>query len=160
MSTEINEDTIQLAKDTLFGDLRDNILSRYKAFRKPWPVLSEEEQRGEIEIVENFCRVLIEKAVNMIASEGRKVVVGVLQKVSVKDKIQATIDLPLTDPLRHEVMDACGQPVLIVVSGVQEFIGEEAPAEPDPDQPSFINDEEETISPFRARNKKSGGRKK
>lgn len=135
---QITIDTINLASHTLTGDIRDFLLDRMKNFKKPWVSLSEDEQRAEIISSKEAAENLVKKAVAIIASEGRKVIVGHLQQVTVKDEIKAVICIPKTDSCRHELIDSAGQAVLIVVADAEPFVGEQAPAEPMPQQGDLL----------------------
>ncbi len=67
---------------------------------------------------------------------------GLLQQVTVKDSVKAVIELPRTDPGRHDLMDATGSRVHIVVTalGTIEELG--TTIKPDPDQSGLPLDED------------------
>lgn len=138
MSTPITDETIDLASETLSGDIRDFLLDRIKTFGKPWVAMTEDEQREQIISAKEAANHLVREAVKIIASEGRKVIAATLDKVTVKDGIKAEISLAKTDELRHELIDSQGQAVLVVVAGVEEFQGERAPADPMPNQVDML----------------------
>lgn len=137
---EMTEDEIELASETLVGDVRDFLLDRVKGIQKPWEKMSEYDQRDQIYAAESAARTLVRKSVKMIAAEGRKVITGNLEQVTVKDGIKAVITLSKADECRHELIDSCGQAVLVVVADTESFSGEREEAIPDPDQPELIDE--------------------
>ena len=54
-----------------------------------------------------------------------------------KDGIKAVVTLPKSDAQRHELFDAAGQAVLLIVGGASEFYGGSSEVKPDPDQPAL-----------------------
>lgn len=142
MPETITEETINLANETLVGDIRDFLLDRVKNHKKPWVAMSETEQHGEIHSATEAAKHLVRRAVNIIASEGRKVITGHLEQVTVKKEIKAVVTLPKSDECRHELIDSQGQSVLLVVADTAAFSGEGDAPEPDPDQGDLIENAE------------------
>ena len=60
-------------------------------------------------------------------------------QVAVKDNIKVVIEFSKQDEQRHELVDAQGHMVALVLADAQPFTGERAPAEPTPDQGSLID---------------------
>lgn len=131
---EVTEEEINLAADTLVGNIRDFLLDRVKHARKPWDKMSEEEQAGEIACATGAAETLVRKAVRIIAQAGRKTITGNLEQVTVKDGIKAVVTVSKHDECRHELVDSCGSSVLIVVADTEEFDAHRDPVGPDPDQ--------------------------
>lgn len=123
-----------LKAETLTGDVRDSILDRIRSLRKPWPQASEAEQAEIIEGITRLAEHIVKEVVILVASAGRKAMVGDLEKVTVKDGFQAVISLKKDDPNRHELVDSVSQTVLIVVADVEAFTGEQKKAKPEADQ--------------------------
>jgi hypothetical protein len=136
---------------TLFGDLRDALLGRLRAMPKPWSVMSEAEQQELIEGTERVASHLVRNAVKLIAANGRASIDATLEQATVKDGIKAVITLSQRHPLRHELTDAVGKAVLIVVADVTEFMGEKAPAKPDPEEPSLPISDSGNVKPFKGK---------
>ncbi len=132
-----------VAAKTLTGDIRDFILDRlrYEQDKRPWNKRSETEQRETIAKVEEAVHASVEKAVQIIAAAGMQTIQATLDSVTVKDGIKAVFTLAKHDPLRHQLVDAQGSVVMIVVANPDEFEGERAPAEVIPDQAPLPIDE-------------------
>ncbi len=132
------ESAAQIARDTMTGDLRDCLLDFLKHEKNPlpWNMQGEKQQRETIAKVEKAVGLAVEKVVRIIASEGRTVVEGSLKKFDASDSgaIKLTVTINSNHPLRHAVLDSRGKPILLVVAGHDEYVGEKAPAKVDPDQ--------------------------
>ena len=128
-----------LAAATLTGDVRDFLLDRVKRLGKPWAAMSEDEQADQIHAAKDAAEHLVQQVCHIIASNGRKAVVGELRQVTQKDNIKCVIEFSKVDEQRHAIWDAQGQTVLLVVAGADAFTGERGPAEPMPDQGSLLD---------------------
>jgi hydrogenase maturation factor len=139
-SSQPDDGTITLARETLTGDIRDFLLDRLKHDKStlPWNLLSEDKQRDVIQQTTDAARALVDKAVRIIAADGRSVMVGDVESVTVKDGVKAVIKLSKADPLRHALMDSQGMAVLIVVAAADPYAGERKPQHPEPDQKSLV----------------------
>ena len=65
--------------------------------------------------------------------------VGKLIKVLVKDNIQVQINFSKEDEQRHNLFDAAGMTVSVVLADAAPYTGERAPAEPEPSQGSLLD---------------------
>lgn len=131
-----------LAVETLTGDLRDRILEtlRFEQNKRPWHERSEAEQRDTAHRVESQARDLIGQAVELIASHGRTVIKAHIEKAEVKDGIKAVLTCGRSDKFRHQLLDAVGARVMIVIADPDVFDGEREPVEITPDQGALAVD--------------------
>lgn len=134
MSKETNRDFNGVAEETMTGDLMQCLIDEIKHAPDVWPRLSESEQRELIYRVQSRVQVAIMEAVHIIASADRPTIVATIESVTVKDGIKAVLTIPKTDEQRHELYDATGQAVLLVVAGTTEYQGGTDSIKPDPDQ--------------------------
>lgn len=132
-----------VATDTLKGDVRDFLLDNLKHIGKPWQQMGELEQEEQIDRATRAAETFVRKCVVTVAAKDQASMIGTLDSVTVKDGFKAVIKLSKTDKSRHELVDAQGQTVLIVVADAEQFSGEREPAKADPDQQDFGLDEEE-----------------
>lgn len=130
------EAAADMAADTLTGDVRDRILEmlRFEQSKLPWDKRSEADQHDTVHRVEAFARDVVTKAVEIIASHGRMVINAYIEKAEVKDGIKAVVTLGRSDKHRHNLLDAVGTRVMIVLADADQFAGEQAPVEIKPDQ--------------------------
>lgn len=127
-----------LAAKTLTGDIRDFLLERVKNLGKPWVAMTEDEQSDQIHACRDAAESVVKKAVEILASGGKKAMIGKLIKVQVKDNIQTQINFSKEDEQRHNLYDAAGMLVSVVLADAAPYTGERAPAEPTPSQGSLL----------------------
>lgn len=138
---------VELAIETLSGDLRDAVLHLLREKHDPIPFAKRKEvdQRALIAAVAERTRELVEEAVSLIAAKGGGTIAGTLDQVTIKGGLKAVVTLSKTDPLRHKLFDAQGGDVLIALADARPFMGERqsANAHVSPDQSDIIQYAEE-----------------
>ena len=145
---------LDLAAETLTGDLRDLILDtlRNEQDKRPWFERSEVQQREAASRIEQATHAWVRKAVELIAAGGRHTIKATIEQVVVKDGIKAVLTMSKFDKLWHNLVDAQGSAVLIVVADSEEFEGERKPVEIRPDQPNLPMAEHSAPDGFEAIN--------
>ncbi len=128
---------IKLAKETLTGDIRNYLIERYRMLPKPWEQMTESEQEDLVETAEKAAHHLVNQAINIIVSDGFKSIYAELDKVVVKDGIQAILKASKDSEYRHDLMDAQGASVRIIIVDTEEFEGESSPVKIDKNEPEF-----------------------
>lgn len=139
---DLSLDILESERARLFGVMRDHILDylKHESGNGRWTERTEAEQRGTINRTEAFCRQSIREIVRAIAADGRKVMIGKLEQVTVKDGLKAVLQLSRSDEQRHHLVDAQGSEIMVVVSDAADFMGGEEVAIT-PDQQQFIDDD-------------------
>ena len=132
---------INVATETLTGDIRDWILQKLKSEqdKRPWHLRSESEQRELVSQVDYQAGDMVRKAVEIIAAGGQPTIKATIKSVVIKDGMKATLNLSRSDPRRHDLADAVGTRVLVIVADADQFTGERAAVEITPDQGDFEN---------------------
>lgn len=125
---------IELAAETLRGDIRDSLLDWFKAQPKSWPFMVEREQRELADAADRYARMLIQQACKIIAAGERPTIVAKLVEYREKDGVEAKLRLPSTGEVVAALHEACGREVLVVTSGAEDFMEQRADAVIDPDQ--------------------------
>lgn len=133
---------VEIARETMLGDLMQVCLDEIKAAPDVWPKLSQERQEDVIERVQNRVSTAVRGAVEILAAKGRIAIAATLEQVTVKDGIKAVVTLSRSDARRHDLIDACGQNLLLVVADATENMGGANAHKPDPDQPGLPGVEE------------------
>lgn len=128
-----------LAADTLRGDVRDAMLSWFKATPKPWGAMGQDEQKEFVERVDFAARHVVKEACKIIAAAERPCIVANLVEYREKDGVEAKLKLASKGEIVAALHEACGKEVLIVCTGDEELLGEAAPAEIDADQRDLYN---------------------
>jgi hypothetical protein len=131
------DNPVVIATETMLGDLMKVCADELKAAKDVWQKLPQWDQDMAIERIERRCKHAVEQAVRIIASEARATILATLESVTAKDQIKAVLTLSKGDPQRHGLLDACGQPVLIVLASTEQFEGGKDAVKSDPDQPTL-----------------------
>lgn len=135
MPEETDDNPIaEMAAETLRGDVRDAMLSWFKATPKPWSQMGEGEQRNFADAADRAARNFVKQACQIIAASERPCFVATLTEYREKEGIEAKLKLASKGEIVAALHDACGREVLVVTSGFEEFNEEAAPAEIDADQ--------------------------
>lgn len=136
-----SEETIELASETLSGDLRDVMLTHIRSMENPWSKLSERDQEDKIYAITNACEHIVRRAVSMIAADGREVIHVEVPKFTVKDKIVMEVVASVTTPSIEHLADNRGRPALLMFVAAADYVGQKTEAKPDPDQPELLDDD-------------------
>ena len=126
-----------IAADTMTGDLMACLIDELKSAPDVWQKMPEHQQQDVIYRVQQRVQENIRAAVEIIASANRPTIVATVESVTVKEAIKAVVTLPKSDAQRHNLFDAAGQTVLLIVAGADEFCGGVDQVQPDPDQPAL-----------------------
>lgn len=137
MDNDDGPDIAEMAANTLRGDVRDAMLSWFKATPKPWSQMSEGEQRDFADTADRAARNLVKQACQIIAAAERPCFVATLTEYREKGGVEAKLKLASKGEIVAALHEACGREVLVVTSGAEEFDEESAPAEIDADQPAI-----------------------
>lgn len=127
-----NEYGANLAKQTLTGDVAAFLIDRLRQFPKTYQEMSEKEQEEQIEMAKTAAKELVSKAVNIVASGGREVIMAELGKITVDKQIKAVVEV--NSQYAEELIAVQGKPILIVTNSDAEFTGGEEDLKADPDQ--------------------------
>ncbi len=126
--------------ETLSGDLRDRMLELFKEMAvKPWAKMSEGDQRVAISRFNNAAIDFVQAAVPLIRAQGGAFVACKVKKVTVEEKGIALQlgHLPSVAESPIDLVKLYGSKLILIEAGAAKFLGERAPARPDPDQRSL-----------------------
>lgn len=141
MSNETSVEIVEIAAETMRGDLVATIIDEIKAAPDVWAKMGQAQQDEVIWRVTNRVESVTRQAVNIIAAEGRKVITSTLEQITAKDGIKATCILGKHDPNRHELLDSVGKAVLIVVADAEQYKGGDIPRGEDEQRPLDLGDD-------------------
>lgn len=127
-----NEYGANLAKETLTGDVAAFLIDRLRQFPKTYQEMSEREQQEQIEMAKTAAKELVSKAVNIVASGGREVIMAELGKITVDKQIKAVVEV--NSQYAEELIAVQGKPILIVTNSDAEFTGGGEDLKADSDQ--------------------------
>lgn len=109
--------TMNMTANTLGKDLLSALVLEMKMMPETWVKLSEKKQNDIIDRLRSRVDASVKMAVHLIAANGRTVVQGDLDKITIKDGAQALIKIGKSVAALHELAEAQGQAVLLVLSG-------------------------------------------
>lgn len=127
-------DSVEVAKQTMIGDLVQAALDELKAAPNVWQKMSQAKQDEVIERLTHRVVHNVTQAIHIIASDDRPVIRAALEQITVKNGVKAVLQLSKKDPAFHDLADATGEEVLIVLPHVEEYANQETGIAGEPDQ--------------------------
>ena len=112
-----------MTADTIGKDILSAIVMELKLLPKPWPKLSESKQNDIIDRLRDRVDANVKMAVHLIASQGRTVVAGDLDQITIKDGVKAVVKFGSNAANLHELYDVAGKAVLVVVADAENHTG-------------------------------------
>ncbi len=118
-SPEMRE-TLNMTAATLGKDLLSALVQEMKLMPAVWVKMPQKKQDDIINRLRDRVEASVKMAVHLIAANGRTVLQGDLDKVTIHNGTQATVKFGKAAPGLLELAAAQGQAVLLVVSGNPE----------------------------------------
>jgi hypothetical protein len=132
-----NKETIEIAQKFLLGDLIKVAINEIKRMPFAWGVLPEKDQQKVIDTITDKFTSAVRQAVMHIAADGRPHLVADVDSVTFKDGIKCQLTVAKQSADRHELADATGTMVLIVLPNIQKHLEGDIP-KASPDQPELL----------------------
>lgn len=121
-SNDASGENIVIAAETMIGDIMSITIDELKHAQDVWQKLGEAEQDDVIERVERRVKDTVTQCVRMIATQGFTRIPATLEQLTIKDGIKAQLSISKADAARHELTDAQGSVVTLVLADVSQFI--------------------------------------
>lgn len=109
-------------------------IDELKNAQAPWHELLEAEQEKVINRLDGYAVDLTTRALELFATSGVARVACTLDAVTIKDGIKAMISLSRHDAQRHDLIDAQGTTVWVVLANPEQFADAPHGIKPDADQ--------------------------
>lgn len=87
-------DEVMAAEETMLGRMVEHMVAQIKTMETTWDKMPVEKRETLVDGIRWVAKTSVRKAVESIAAKGRKIVVGTLDKVTIKDSIQAVLNVP------------------------------------------------------------------
>lgn len=148
-SADFTPETLELARDTMKGQLRDLVLDHMKHEKKnslPWNLWPEEEQQGLIDRVEMAIGHAITQVVQIIARDGKRSIVADVDQVTIKGALKVTLKAARTEPNLLALGNHVGATVLITVADDEAYQGGQD-RKPEQRQGDIFNGDEDDDKP-------------
>lgn len=117
------QDFRTMTAETVGRDLLQAIVLELKMLPKPWPELPKAKQDDIIDRLRGRVETNVKMAVHLLASQGRIVVAGDLDQITIKDGVKAVIKFGAGAANLHELYDVAGKAVLVVVANAADHTG-------------------------------------
>ena len=141
MPDGVSQQTLELAADTLTGDITGFLVDHLRQSECAYRYMPEDQQREIISKAKRAAENLVKEAVAVIAADGRDTIPVRIKKVENDGaKIKCTIEADPEDQRRHPLFDAAGHAAHLTVADVEKYEGGAEP-KPDPDQPGLPDPE-------------------
>lgn len=134
--------SVELAAETLSGDVRDALLTKIRTLQKPWQQMSEREQRDLNWFIEETAKDLVRRVVNVVTSSefpSVHVEVGAF-------KIDKGVEIKLTASGTVGNITALAEhgkrAAVLALVAPSDFIGERGPAAVEKDQRELAVDDD------------------
>ncbi|WP_211091446.1 hypothetical protein [Pseudothauera rhizosphaerae] len=101
-------------------DLLSALVTEIKLLPEPWQKLSEAKQNDIIDRLRARVEHNVGMAVHVLAAQGRATVVGDLEQIVIKDGVKATLKFSPAAPSLHELYEAQGKAVLVIVAAAAD----------------------------------------
>lgn len=110
------QDFRTMTADTIGKDLLQALVQELKLLPDTWPKLPQKKQDDIIERLRARVEHNVGMAVHLLAAQGRTVVAGDLEQITIKEGVKAVLKFSASAPSLHELYDAAGKAVLLVVA--------------------------------------------
>lgn len=145
---EEKADAVQIAEETMLGDLTRAMLDEFKAAPDVWQKLSEDKQGEVIERLERRVADCVEQVVHIIASADRATIRARLEQLTTKDAVKALCIVSRKDRGAHDLLDSVGEEVLLVLPHAEQYTEQTTGIEPDPDQADLALADDDNVDPL------------
>lgn len=125
------------AGELLGMNLIDAALTECKALQRPWSQLTEDQQRDVLERITAQVKSAVGETIRTIVTSAQPHIVCELESITIKKGAKATLSIP-TAGLSEALIDACGQPVLLVIGGQLQAPRDIQTPRPDPSQATLL----------------------
>lgn len=117
------QDLLNMTASTIGRDILQALVQEIKLLPNVWPKMSEAKQNDVLDRLRSRVDHNVKMAVHLIASDGRTVVVGDMDQITIKDGVKAVVKFSSAAPNLHELYEASGKSVLLVVANPEAHTG-------------------------------------
>ncbi len=117
------QDFRQMTAQTIGKDLLSTLVTELRLLPDVWPKLAKAKQDDVIDRLRDRVEHNIKMAVHLLASEGRTVVAGDLEQITIKDGVKAVVKFGAGAENLHDLYDANKKAVLLVVANPSDHTG-------------------------------------
>ena len=148
--------TVEVAVETMGGDLLAALVDEVRMLPDVWPKIPEVEQAEVIERLRKRVTHNVREAVMALAADGRVTIAADLESVTFRDGFKATLKFEKNAAGKHDLIDVVGQPVLVVLANPEDYMGGVGEVKADSDQRALDLDQAAQDVIHKARRRKKG----
>jgi ribosome modulation factor len=112
-----------MTADSIGKDILSALVTELKLLPDSWPKIPKIKQDDIIDRLRERVADNVKMAVHLLAAEGRTVVAGDLDQITIKDGVKAVIKFGSNAANLHELYDVAGKAVLLVVAHSAQHTG-------------------------------------
>ncbi len=112
-----------MTAESIGKDLLSALVTEIKLLPDTWPKIPKAKQDDIIDRLRDRVNSQVKMAVHLLAAEGRTVVAGDLDQITIKDGVKAVIKIGSNAANLHELYDVAGKAVLLVVAHSAQHTG-------------------------------------
>ncbi len=132
----LNAESVAISEKFLLGDLLKVCMQEIRLMPFGWGMLPEKDQQNIIDRLTDRVTEAVRQTVKIIAADSRPHLMADVESVTFKDGIKCQLLVSKQASDRHELADATGTMVLIVLPHIEHHLGGDAPVA-DKDQPQL-----------------------
>lgn len=114
---------LSMTAETVGKDLLQALVQEIKLMPDTWPKIPKKKQDDVIDRLRDRIEYNVRMAVHLIAAEGRTVVSGDLDQITIKDGVKAIVKFSSSAQNLHELYESSGKAVLVVVANPAQHMG-------------------------------------
>jgi len=131
----------EITAENCLGDMVKAVLDQVKSMQKPWQELSETEQGEYLYRIKQECHSVLTQVADHVATNGQTALKAKVESVTFKGGVKAALEIPNHQEAKHDLADAVGTDVIIVISDNGSLYSANEMA--DPAEPELDFDAEE-----------------
>lgn len=109
-----------MTADSVGKDLLSALVTEIKLLSQPWAKLPKAKQDDVIDRLRARVDDNVKMAVHLLSAQGRTVVAGDLDQITIKDGVKAVVKFSSKAPNLHELYEQSGKAVLVVVANAAD----------------------------------------
>jgi hypothetical protein len=113
---------VEIGESTMLGDLMSLVVDELKLMPKAWDSMTQKKQQEALDRIEGRIREASDQAINLISCRDMPEVEGTVDSVTFKNGAKATISFPSITPEVHQLADAQGGFVKIVIPRTEDLL--------------------------------------
>lgn len=117
------KETLNMTAQSIGKDLLSGLVQELRLLPDVWVKISKAKQDDIIDRLRKRVDTNVKMAVHLVASEGRTVIAGDLEQITIKDGVKAVCKFSQHAPNLHEMFDAAGKAILLVVANAADHTG-------------------------------------